>query len=89
MHRKVAVEKNLIGIQQHFKNQGYQVDLFTDGELDTIGGVVSNYDAIIISGGNQNFMGMEDTNTKSPIIDAEGMTSEDVFKRVNDQNSFK
>jgi hypothetical protein len=88
MNKKVAVEKSLASIQQYFKNQGYEVDSFTDGELDTIGSV-SNYTAIITTGGNQDFMGMENVLTQIPIIVVDGMTPDEVFTRVSTHNNFQ
>jgi peptidase E len=82
LQKKVAIEKNLHNVKQMFENQGYQVDTIDDTQIDSIG-TISKYDAIIISGGNKDFMGIEDTNTKSPIINAEGKTAEEIFKRVN------
>jgi peptidase E len=82
MHKKVAIEKNLNNVKQYFEEKGFQVDTIHDTELDTIG-TVSEYDAIIISGGNNNFLGIEDTNTKTPIITAEGTTPQEIFKRIN------
>lgn len=87
MHRKVAVENNLHSVGQYFHNNGFQVDLFDDSELDTIG-AVSNYDAIIISGMNQNFMGVEDVFTNTPIVSVEGMTPEEVFNRIVKHNNL-
>lgn len=81
MHKKVAVEKNLQNVKQYFESKGFQVDTIHDTELDTIG-TVSEYDAIIISGGNNNFLGIEDTNTKAPIIDAAGQTAEEIYNRI-------
>jgi peptidase E len=82
LQKKVAIEKNLHNVKQMFEDQGYQVDTIDDTQIDTIG-TISNYDAIIIAGGNKDFMGIEDTNTKSPIINAEGKTAQEIFKRVN------
>ncbi len=81
MHKKVAVEKDLHNVKQYFEKQGFQVDTIHDTELDTIG-TVSEYDAIIISGLNKDFLGIEDTNTKAPIINAAGKTAEEIFNRV-------
>lgn len=81
MHKKVAVEKNLHNVKQYFESQGFQVDTIHDTELDTIG-TVSKYDAIIISGGNKDFMGIEDTNTKAPIINAAGKTAEEIYDSI-------
>lgn len=83
MHKKVAIEKNLSNVKQYFEDQGFQVDTIHDTELDTIG-TVSQYDAIIISGGNNNFLGIEDTNTKAPIVSAEGKTPQEIFDRIKE-----
>lgn len=88
MELKVAVEKNLISVKDYFVNQGCRVDTFADDQLDTINDA-GDYDAIIISGGNQNFMGFEDTSTSSPIIDVGGMTPKEVFDRVKKYNTFQ
>lgn len=82
MHKKVAVEQNLANVAQYFEKNGYQVDTISDSEIDTIGGI-SNYDAIIVSGGNIDFMGIEETNTRTPMIDATGLTASEIFNRVN------
>jgi hypothetical protein len=82
MHKKVAVEKNLNNVGQYFRSQGYQVDLFSDAEIDTIANV-SNYDAVIVSGGNVDFMGIQDTKTSTPMISAKGTTPMDIFNTVD------
>jgi peptidase E len=82
MHKKVAVEKNLNNVRQYFESQGYQVDLFNDSQLDSIHSV-SNYDAIIVSGGNIDFMGIQDTETRAPIINATGISPQAIFNTVS------
>lgn len=82
MHKKVAVEKNLTSVKQYFENNGYQVDTIDDTQIDTIGGI-GRYDAIIVSGGNIDFMGIQKTNTSTPIIDASGSTPVEIFNKMN------
>jgi peptidase E len=82
MRKKVAVEKNLNNVRQYFESQGYQVDLFNDSQLDSIT-EVSNYDAIIVSGGNVDIMGVQDTQTQVPVIDATGQSPQAIFNRIN------
>lgn len=81
MHKKVAIEKNLSNVKQYFEEKGFQVDTYHDTELDTIG-TVSKYDAIIVSGGNKDFLGIQDTNTKAPIINAQGKTPPEIFNSL-------
>ena len=82
MHKKIAVEKNLNNVKDLFRQKGYQVDLFDDTQLHRIEDV-GDYDAIIISGENSNFLGIEDTSTKVPVIDARGTTAEEIFNSVS------
>lgn len=81
MHKKVAIEKNLENVKEYFENRGYQVDTISDSQIDTIG-EISNYDAIIVSGGNKDFLGIHDTNTKTPIIDATGITPDEIYNSL-------
>lgn len=82
MHKKVAIENNLSNVKQYFEENGFQVDTIDATQIDTIG-TVSQYDAIIISGGNKDFLGIEDTNTKSPIINAEGKTPQEIYNSIS------
>lgn len=82
MHKKVAVEKNLTSIKQYFESNGYQVDTIDDTQIDTIG-EIGRYDAIIVSGGNNDFLGIQNTNTPTPIIDASGSTPVEIFNKID------
>jgi phosphoribosylcarboxyaminoimidazole (NCAIR) mutase len=84
MVRKVAVERNLRNVKEYFENQGYKVDIFEDTELEDIK-TRDNYEAIIISGGNKDLCGMQDTLTSIPVIDATGMTPEELLNRLDNK----
>jgi hypothetical protein len=81
MTKKVAVEKNLDNVKELFQSEGYKVESFDDTQISEIKS--DKYDAVILSGGNENFMGEQDTRTKSPVIDATGMTPQEIFNMVN------
>jgi hypothetical protein len=81
MHEKVAVEKNLKDVKEYFEHKNFQVDVFSDYEFDTIGHV-SKYDAIIISGGKQNYPHFGKSYNNTPVIDSQGMTPEDIYNRI-------
>ena len=85
MDKTVAVEMHLSNVKQYFENKGYKVDSFSDGQIDTMKNP-DNYVAIIASGESQNFMGIEDVSTKTPIIIAEGLTPEEIFNSVSSNN---
>lgn len=82
MHKKVAVEKNLIDVKEYFENKDFQVDSFADYEFSNIGHV-SPYDAIIISGTSQNYTGMGNSYGKTPVINSKGLTPEAVFNKLH------
>jgi DNA-binding response OmpR family regulator len=84
MVRKVAVERNLRNVKEYFESQGYKVDIFEDTELEDIK-TRDNYEAIILSGGNKDLCGMQDTLTAIPVIDATGMTPEELLNRVDNK----
>lgn len=88
MEFKVAVEQNLDNVKRYLVSQGCQVDTFSAAEVENIG-AVSHYNAIIVSGSNDNLMGYEDVITTAPIISAEGMTPEEIFNRLNTHNNFQ
>ena len=44
---------------------------------------LGNVDAIVVTGMDQNVMGIQTTSTKVPIIDASGMVPEEVEKSIN------
>jgi hypothetical protein len=85
MDKTVAVEKHLSNVKQYFESKGYKVESFSDGQIDTMKNP-DNYVAIIASGESQNFMGIEDVSTKTPIIIAEGLTPEEIFNSVSSNN---
>lgn len=82
MRKKIAVEKNLASVRAYFEKNGYEVDSFDDSQLFNVP-KVSEYDALVISGGNKNFLGIEDTELSVPVIEARGMSPEEVYNRLN------
>ena len=39
-------------------------------------------DAVVLSGMNQNIMGIQDITTKAPVIDASGLSPEEVWNQI-------
>lgn len=76
--RLVAVEENLTPVAEALRDKGYTVKSLSPGELGTLGGV----EAVVVSGQDSNFLGMKDTGTKAPVINAEGLSADDVVAEV-------
>lgn len=78
--RKIAVEQNLSPVADYLERQGYSVKKMNAGDM--LSGKNSGFDAFVISGASENFLGMEDRTTKASVINADGSTPEDVYLKL-------
>ncbi|MGI6778965.1 MAG: YkuS family protein [Acetivibrionales bacterium] len=83
MNQRIAIEPNLTPIKEYLSRRGYNVDQISFNELAPAEG--NNYAAFIVSGMNTDFMGMNDTNSKTVVIDVKGMTPEQVYDQLKSQ----
>jgi Uncharacterised protein family (UPF0180) len=73
---RVAVEQSLTPISKMLNDNGYDVV--------PLGNWQQPVDAIVITGQDVNMMGMEEvTNSGAPVISADGLTTNEVFRAVN------
>lgn len=75
MDRIVAVENNLNPVKDFLAAQGCQI-IAVERVKDT------KVDAVVLSGADQNIMGMEDIITKAPVINASGLSPQDVWNEI-------
>jgi hypothetical protein len=80
-NKKVAVEANLSNIRNYLSQQGYDCVQLNNEQSSGAQGC----DAIVISGGDQNLMGIQDATTKVPVINAHGLTPQEVAERLQQQ----
>ncbi|SMC75333.1 YkuS family protein [Sporomusa malonica] len=73
MAKKVAVEDNLSTIKQALEKRGYTVVSPKSTE---------SVMACVVMGMDNNLMDIQNTITKAPVIDAAGMTPEQVVSRI-------
>ncbi|WP_298836520.1 YkuS family protein [Clostridium sp.] len=83
--KKVAVQEGLKPIISYLSNEGYTVKEFNNSKKNA-GHFLDRYDVVVVTGENQNIMGIEETITTSPIIDATGMTGEEVRDQIEKSN---
>lgn len=76
---RVAVESNLSHIQEYLSKKGYEVDTL---DASNINQTQNNYTAVIISGTDQNVMGIHNMAVDCPTINAHGLTPEQVYDRL-------
>jgi hypothetical protein len=73
---KIGVEESLTNIQQALREKGhYVVELKKESDAQ-------NCDCCVVTGLDINMMGMHDTVTKGSVIDANGMSADEVCKQV-------
>jgi glutamine amidotransferase PdxT len=73
---KVGVEQSLTNIQQALREKGYDVvELKQESDAQ-------NCDCCVVTGGDSNVMGMQDTFTKGSVIEASGLSAEEVCQQV-------
>lgn len=73
---KIGVEESLTNVQQALRDKGYEV-VEIKHESDA-----ENCDCCVITGLDSNMMGMHDTFTKGSVIEANGMSANEVCQEV-------
>jgi len=76
--RRVAIEQTLGSVKEYLQNNGFDVvDLNQH---------LTQVDAIVISGQDKDVLGMQDITTTAPVINAEGLTPEEVHQQLTNQS---
>lgn len=78
-NKRVAVEANLGNVRDYLSQQGYDC---CDLDAQNLNNQSQGLDAIVISGADQNIMGITETMTKAPVINAHGMRPDEVAQRI-------
>ncbi|MBP1155660.1 MULTISPECIES: YkuS family protein [unclassified Paenibacillus] len=73
---KIAVENSLEDVKNALQQNGHEVISMDSGNLQ-------NCDCCVISGQDQNMMGMSETATQASVINAQGMSADEIVQRVN------
>jgi hypothetical protein len=73
---KIGVEQSLTNVQDALREKGHQV-IELKNESDA-----QNCDCCVVTGIDSNVMGMQDTYTKGSVIDANGMSADEVCQEV-------
>ncbi|NDI37150.1 YkuS family protein [Chengkuizengella sediminis] len=73
---RVAVEDNLSNVKQALQNEGHEVFNLEENNMQ-------NCQCCVITGQDQNMMGIADTQTQASVINADGLTAEEVVNQVN------
>lgn len=80
--KNIGVQKELSTVRDYLKNNGYSV-YEVDTTNITSSTTLKSFDALVVSGVNDNIMGIDDTVTKIPVINADGLTPSDVKDQLD------
>lgn len=73
--KTVAVENGLQPVKSFLQQQGCEV-------VDTSTVACRDAACIVLTGGDQNIMGIETVEVEVPVINADGLSPEEVYQRV-------
>lgn len=80
MNKTIAVERNLTPVIQYLSDKGCKVESIDFGSEYRKN--IDKYDALVVTGMNRDFLGVHDVVSKIPVIDAKGLTAEQVYSQV-------
>lgn len=81
INKKIAIEPNLSPIRDFLANKGFQVETI-EHSPESARYNSDEFAAIVVTGQNKNFLGIKDTDTKTPVINASGLTPQEVFTEL-------
>lgn len=82
--KKIGVEVGLTNVADFLKNEGYSVEILSES-IDNNIPKLDGLDAIVTSGMNTDMLGISDTETKTPVISANGLTPQEIKSRIEGQ----
>ncbi|MDQ0269184.1 YkuS family protein [Cytobacillus purgationiresistens] len=80
MTKRIAVEKSLSNVSDALREKGYDVV-----ELNNEAGQNESYSAVVVTGQDSNVMGMQDVQNPSPIIEASGLSADEVCREIEER----
>ncbi|MBU5438117.1 YkuS family protein [Tissierella sp. MSJ-40] len=84
--KKIGVEKGLDNVAEFLTNEGYSVQMLSESIDDNIS-KLDGLDAIVAAGYNTNMLGYSDTETKAPVVNASGLSPQEVKDMLDRQTS--
>lgn len=82
MTKKIAISDSLSPIKKLLSYEGYDViNIENEGELSGVG--MEDYDAIVVSGIDENLMGMQQISGRALIVDAAGKSPEEILDEIH------
>lgn len=74
---RIGVEESLSNVSQALKEKGYQVVPLSNASD------VNNVDCCVVTGMDSNIMGMQTTTTQVPVIEANGLSANEICQKID------
>ncbi|GFZ32940.1 UPF0180 protein [Clostridium zeae] len=84
--KKIGVEQGLSMIADYLSSQGFSVEIL-GGDLKSNASKCESFDAIVASDLNTDMMGFSDTSTNVPVINASGLTPEEIKNAIQQRTT--
>lgn len=78
---KVGIESNLSNVKKYLEENDINVKEFDSKKMGS-SWTMNRYDAVVVSGSDINIMGIQDAVGKAKVIDASGMTPEEIYNEI-------
>lgn len=75
--KRIAVEKGLTQVERALKKAGYSIVTLDQQTTNW-----QNASAVVVSGMEENLLGIQDTMTSAPVIEAKGLTPQQIISEV-------
>lgn len=79
--KKVGIEKPLSNVKRYLESRDCEVEVLDSSNKESRG-ALNRFDAIVVTGADSNFMGMEDMMTSTAVISAQGKTEDEIYNEV-------
>ncbi|MDA7026273.1 YkuS family protein [Bacillus sp. CLL-7-23] len=77
MSKKIGIEQSLTDVEAALKEKGYEVVMMKTQD-DAKG-----CDCCVVTGLDSNMLGISDTTTGAPVIEASGLSADEICQRVD------
>lgn len=81
---EIGIERSLTNVKSLLEQNNYNVVEMDNSNTDTKK-AQKKFDAIIVSGLDSNFLGIQDTLSNTPVITANGKTAEEVYTELKNR----
>lgn len=76
---RIAIEPALSNVKDYLSGMGYNM---VDIDVNKEAGSLRGFDAIVVTGLSTNLLGMSNTRAKARVINADGLTPEEIADKI-------